>query len=178
MTIFTKRAIFGGFLFLLIIGTGSYLVGHLSGYEAKQLIKVSLDGLNTLCNTIVLASATILALLLTVLGLSSDTSSELRKGHYINIMQIARYDTVVFVASLLCFVLFNLPVTESDAIPANWFDIIYYITLIISSILSSALIVVVLMLYSTVVNIIKFVGLGQKEHLLAEEKIEKAEEEN
>jgi hypothetical protein len=178
MNDFTKRALFGGILFLCIIGAGSFVTGHLSGYEAKQLIKVSINGLNTLCNTIVLASATILALLLTVLGLSSNTSSELRKGHYLNIMQIAKVDTMVFVASLLCFVLFNLPVTESENIPSNWFDIIYYVTLVVSSILSASLIVVVLMLYGIVVNIIKFVGLGQTEHIVAEEEMEKTEEEN
>ena len=176
MTNFTKRALFGGILFLIVIGIGSFLTGHLSGYEAKQLIKVSISGLNTLCNTIVLASATILALLLTVLGLSSNTSSELRKGHYINITQIAKIDTIVFVSSLLCFVLFNLPVTESDNIPDNWYNVIYYVTLILSSVLSAALIVVVLMLYATVKNIIMFVGLGETEHLLAEEELEDSQE--
>lgn len=173
---FTKRALVGGIVFLFIIGIGSYVTGHLSGYEAKQLIKVSIAGLNTLCNTIVLASATILALLLTVLGLSSESSSKLSKAHYLNIMQIARVDTSVFVVSLLCFVLFNLPVTESENIPANWFTTIYYITLIVSSIISAALIVVVLLLYGMVINIIKFVGLGKKEHLIAEEEIEKTKE--
>jgi len=176
MNDFIKRALWGGIIFLAIIGVGSYVTGHLSGYEAKQLIKVSIAGLNTLCNTIVLASATILALLLTVLGLSSSSSSKLREGHYINIMQIAKVDTSVFVASLLCFVLFNLPVTESENIPENWFDIIYYITLVASSILSAALIVVVLMLYGMVINIIKFVGLGKTEHILAEEEIEEVED--
>ena len=178
MTSFTKRAIFGGLLFLLIVGAGSFLTGHLSGYEAKELIKVSISGLNTLCNTIVLASATILALLLTVLGLSNKTSSELREGHYLNIMTIAKVDTSVFVGSLLFFVLFNLPVVESENIPANWYEIIYYITLALSGIISAALIVVVLMLYATVINIIKFVGLGQKDHLIAEEKIEETENKN
>ncbi|WP_031428556.1 hypothetical protein [Flavimarina sp. Hel_I_48] len=178
MTSFTKRAIVGGILFLLVIGAGSFITGHLSGYEAKQLIKVSITGLNTLCNTIVLASASILALLLTVLGLSSNSSSTLREGHYINIMQIAKFDTSVFVSSLICFVLFNFPVTESDNIPADWYDIIYYLTLIISSILSAALIVVVLMLYGTVSSIIKLVGLGKEDHLVAEEEIKKTEEEH
>ena len=37
----------------------------------------------------------------------------------------------------------------------------------VSSVLSASLIVVVLMLYNTVVNIIKIVGLGVKDHPLA-----------
>lgn len=155
---------------MAIIGLGTFMLGNLSGYEAKVLIKSSLSGLNTLCNTIVLASATILALMLTLLGVSSGTNSHLKDDHYKHIMQIAKLDTVIFIASLLSFLIFNLPVTESENIPSNWFNIIYYITLGVSTILSSALVVVVLMLYNTIINIIKIVGLGKKDHPLARSK--------
>lgn len=164
---YTKRAILGGGISLVVIATGTFLLGRLSGYEAKVLIKNSLDGLNTLCNTIALASATILALLLTLLSLSSSASSKLKNDHYIHILQIAKFDTAVFIASVMAFLFLNLPITESDTVPENWYNNIYYISLAISSILSSALIVVVLMLYNTVVNIIKIVGLGIKDHHLA-----------
>ena len=152
---------------MFVIGLGSYMLGELSGYEAKVLIKNSLGGINTLCNTIALASATILALLLTLLALSSESKSKLKKDHYQHVLQIAKLDTIVFIASIMSFLLFNLPITESDSVPPNWFSAVYYISLAISSVLSAALIVVVLMLYNTVVNIIKIVGLDQKDHPLA-----------
>jgi len=176
LSTYTKRAILGGAISLVVILAGSFLLGRLSGYEAKVLIKNSLSGLNMLCNTIVLASATILALLLTLLGLSSGTKSKLKDDHYLHVLQIAKFDTVVFVASLMSFLLFNLPITESDNVPENWFDVIYYASLAISSILSAALIVVVLMLYNTVVNIIKIVGLGQTDHYLTISEDEKSGE--
>jgi len=166
---YTRRAILGGVISMFVIGLGSYLLGELSGYEAKVLIKNSLGGINTLCNTIALASATILALLLTLLALSSNSKSKLKKDHYQHVLQIAKLDTVVFIAAIMSFLLFNLPITESDNVPPNWFSTVYYISLAISSILSAALIVVVLMLYNTVVNIIKIVGLGQKDHPLAQD---------
>lgn len=164
---YTKRAFLGGGISLLVITIGTYLLGHLSGYEAKVLIKNSVDGLNTLCNTIALASATILALLLTLLSLSASSKSKLKEEHYIHVLLIAKVDTIVFVAAVMAFLFLNLPITESDSVPANWFSTIYYVTLGASSVLSAALIVVVLMLYSTVVNIIKIVGLGVKDHPLA-----------
>lgn len=167
ISIYTKRAILGGVLSLLVITAGTFLLGHLSGYEAKVLIKNSIDGLNTLCNTIALASATILALLLTLLSLSSSSSSKLKEEHYRHVLLIAKVDTIVFIAAVMAFLFLNLPITESDSVPHNWFSTIYYISLAISSILSSALIVVVLMLYNTVSNIIKIVGLGEKDHPLA-----------
>lgn len=167
LSIYTKRAFLGGGISLLVIAVGTYILGHLSGYEAKILIKNSVAGHNTLCNTIALASATILALLLTLLSLSASSKSKLKKDHYIHVLQIAKLDTVVFIASVMSFLFLNLPITESDSVPPNWFSTIYYVSLGISSILSAALIVVVLMLYNTVVNIIKIVGLGVTDHPLA-----------
>ncbi|WP_445731400.1 hypothetical protein [Mariniflexile sp.] len=168
ITQYTKRAILGGVICLIIILLGTLLLGKLSGYEAKVLIKKSLSGINTLCNTIALASATILALLLTVLSISSNSKSKLKKDHYLQVLQIAKLDTMVFIASIMSFILLNLPITESDTVPNNWFNSIYYISLSISSILASGLIVVVLMLYNTIVNIIKIIGLGMHDHPLAD----------
>jgi lysylphosphatidylglycerol synthetase-like protein (DUF2156 family) len=164
---YTKRAVTGGVISMMVMLLWTFLLGELSGYEAKALIKNSVSGINTLCNTIGLASATILALLLTVLGISSGAKSKLKKDHYLHILQIAKLDTVVFVSSLISFLLFNLPVTQSEALPNDWFSIVYYLSLFISSVLSAALIVVVLMLYNTIVNIIKIVGLGLGDHPLA-----------
>jgi len=175
---YTKRAMYGGILALVFIFISTLLIGRLGGYEAKALIEKSLEGINTLCNTIVLASATILALLLTLLGLSSSSNSKLTEDHYKRVMQIAKIDTGVFIASLMSFLLFNLPVTESENVPTYWYDTIYYSTLGISALLSSALVVVVLMLYNTVVNIIKIVGLGVEDHPWAEVEDENKELDN
>ncbi len=154
---------------MLFIALGTTLLGKLSGYEAKELIKSSLEGMNTLCNTIALASATILALLLTLLSLSSNSRSELKKDFYREVLRIAQLDTIIFIASVITFLLFNLPITESDNVPNNWFSILYYISLGVSSVLSAALIVVVLLLYNTVVNLIHIVGMGISDHPLAVE---------
>ena len=151
---------------------GTFMLGELSGYEAKSLIKNSISGVNTLCNTIALASATILALLLTILGVSSGSKSKLKEEHYKHILQIARLDTIVFISALISFLLFNLPVTESENVPEEWFSILYYTTLAISSVLSAAIIVVVLMLYNTLSSIIKIVGLGLVDHPLVETETE------
>ncbi|MFS4418250.1 hypothetical protein [Maribacter sp. 2307ULW6-5] len=168
LSAYTKRATIGGLLSLLILLVGSIMLGELSGHEAKVLIKNSLSGLNTLCNTIALASATILALLLTLLGISSGSESQLKKDHYKHVLQIAKLDTGVFIAAVMSFLLFNLPIVEAEGVPTQWYSIIYYLSLALSSLLSAALIVVVLMLYNTVANIIKIVGLGVSDHPLVD----------
>ncbi|MFC0605335.1 hypothetical protein [Winogradskyella pulchriflava] len=167
LTTYNKRAVFGGVISAVVIGLGAYGLGNISGYEAKSLITSSLPGINALCNTIVLASATILALLLTLLSISSSTKSQLKDEHYKHVLLIAKIDTIVFVTAMIVFQLMNIPVTEADNVPNSWYSIIYYISLALSAILSGGLISVVLMLYNTVVSIIKIVGLGIDDHPLA-----------
>ncbi len=181
LTIYNRRALYGGIFAAIITGIGAFILGNLSGYEAKILIKSSLPGINTLCNTIVLASATILALLLTLLSVSSGSKSRLKDDHYTQVLRIARIDTAVFIVAMICFQLFNLPITEAEDVPSNWYASIYYFSLGMSSILSGALISVVIMLYNAVVNIIKIVGLGEKDHPLIykeDEKTKRTEKNN
>ncbi|WP_223883475.1 hypothetical protein [Arenibacter lacus] len=116
-----------------------------------------------------MVSATILALLLTLLGLSSNSRSELKKDFYQEGSRIAQLDTIIFIAAVITFLLFNLPNTESDNVPNNWFSILYYISLGVSSVLSAALIVVVLLLYNTVVNLLRIGGMGITDYPLAVE---------
>ncbi len=166
LTRYNKRALLGGVISAVFIGLGAYGLGNISGYEAKSLITSSLPGINALCNTIVLASATILALLLTLLSISSGIKSKLKNEHYKHVLLIAKIDTVVFVAAMIVFQLMNIPVTEADNVPNSWYSAIYYVSLGLSAILSGGLIVVVLMLYNTVDSIIKIVGLGKVDHPL------------
>ncbi len=169
---YRKRVLMIGLVSLVLLAAGSYSLGQIGGYEARQLLKSSLTGIQTLCNTIVLASATILALLLTLLGLSASSNSRLKKDHYHHVLQIAKVDTIVFTLSVLTMVIFNLPLTESDKIPPDWFDTVYYIAISLMSLLSAALIVVVYMLFNTVQNIIKIVGLGEEDHPLVQQEDE------
>lgn len=171
-----KKAFYGGIMATIFLGLGVFVLGSVSGYEAKKLIASSLPGLNMLCNTIVLASATILALLLTLLGISTGTDNKLKKAHYKQVLNIATFDTVLFVGALILFQLFNIPITEADNVPTRWFEVIYWSTLISSSILSGVMITVILMLYTTVTNIINIVGLGKDHPLISKEEIEDEEE--
>ena len=161
-----KKPLLGGVAAAAFTGLGAFLLGDISGYEAKSLITSSLSGINMLCNTIVLASATILALLLTLLGISTGTDSKIKKEHYRQVLSIAKFDTVLFVGALILFQLFNIPITESENLPTSWFAYIYWATLFFSSILSGFMVSVILLLYTTVTDIISIVGLGEDHYLL------------
>lgn len=161
-----KMPIYGGVLTALFTGLSVYLLGSLSGHEALQLLESSLPRISMLFNTIILASATILALLLTLLGISSGTESRLKKTHYRQVLSLARFDSFLFIATLILFQAFSFPVTEAENVDTEWYRIIYWSTLFASSLMSGLMVAVILMLYSTIHDIICIVGLGQEEHHL------------
>lgn len=161
-----KRGLFGGFLSMVITLAGAWVLGKLSGYEAKVLLGAALPGINMLCNTVILASATILALLLTLLGITSNTGTKLKPLHYHRVKQIAYLDTVLFVVSMVVFLLLNIPIVESEEVPGTWFISIYYAALTSASMLGGILIAVVLMLFGTISDIINIVGLEAEDHPL------------
>ncbi|MFI8378316.1 hypothetical protein [Leeuwenhoekiella sp. NPDC079379] len=171
-----KLSIYGGFLTFIFLGIGVFFLGDMSGYKAKELIEASLSGINMLCNTIVLGSATILALLLTLLGISTSSNSKLKKAHYKQVLNIAKIDTILFISALIMFQMFNIPITESDNMPTEWFKYLYWVTLFFSSLLSGMMVTVILLLYTTVTNIITIVGLGKDHYLISEDEIEEEEQ--
>ncbi|MFD2518612.1 hypothetical protein [Salinimicrobium flavum] len=164
-----KRAIFGGAVSTVIMGAGTYILGEVSGYQAKELLSSSLNGINMLCNTVILGSSTILALMLTLISLSRAAKSKLTHSHYEHVLIVAKADTVLIIAAVIAFLLLNLPITESDQLPSSWFSIIYYISLAMAALLGGGFIAVITMLYGTIANVIQIVGFRMTDHPLVEQ---------
>jgi hypothetical protein len=181
MNAILKRAIVGGVVSTIVMGTGTFILGQISGYKALELLKHSMSGINMLCNTVILGSTTILALMLTLLGLSRSSESELSDRHYKDVLMIAKIDTIVLVAAVITFLMLNLPISESEEVSSSWYQSIYYISLGMAALLGGGFIAVVMMLYGTVANVILIVGLNIKDHPLVTdeeaEEVEEAEEE-
>lgn len=164
-----RMPLYGGALTTLFTGIAAYFLGNFSGYEAMQLLESSLPRISTLFNTIILASATILALILTLLGISTSSDSKLKKGHYKQVLNLAWFDAFLFIITLIFFQLFNIPLAESDNISTSFYKIVYWTVIFISSLVSGLMVAVILMLYSTVHNIIRIVGLGENLDLISDE---------
>jgi hypothetical protein len=173
----TKKAIVGGLIAMGITLAGSILLGRLSGYEAKKLIIASVPSINMLCNTVILASATILALLLTALGMSARSNQTFQQAFYLRIKKIAQFDALLFITSMLVFLIINIPIVESEEIPSSWYNNLYFISLGAASLIGGFLITVVIMLYSTISDLITiFGGEDSKEHPFVAVKEEEEEE--
>ena len=177
MNAIVKRATVGGIVSTVVMGTGTFILGQVSGYKALELIQNSMAGINMLCNTVILGCTTILALMLTLLGISRSSNSKLTNQHYRNLLVIARSNIILLVSTVITFLMLNLPISESEEVGRSWYEVIYYATLGMASILGGGFIAVVMMLYGTVVNVILIVGLEVKEHpLLSTEDVEEAKE--
>lgn len=172
MNLITKRAVTGGIVSTIVMALGALVLGQISGYQARDLLSSSLSGINMLCNTIILGSSTILALMLTLLSLSRAAKSSLSKAHYAHVLTIAKVDTILIIAALITFLMLNLPITETNEVPNSWFNIIYYVSLGMASILGGGFIAVVTMLYGTIANVIHIVGFGETDHPLVDNKDE------
>lgn len=156
-----KQAIFGGGLAALVTLGGAFMVGEATGGEAYLLLEIALETTRSFAGTITLALGTILGLMLTLLSFSTSMDMDLKRQHYWRVKQIAKYDMVTLVGAILCYLLLNVPITETDpdsAEPAKWMGYLYYITLVISSALGGSLITVILMLYNAIKDIIDTVA--------------------
>lgn len=163
-----RKAVFGGVLGMLVSFFGAWAVGRVHGAEGIVLLEAMLPTTRFLCSAVMTASATILALMLTLLGLSTEASKSIQPGHYKRVWQIALIDTIGFVAATLLLLLLNVPVEESESIASPWFARFYYAILVFSSLLGGLLIAVVLMLYDAVRDMIQAVGLEREDHPILE----------
>lgn len=171
-----KMPLYGGILTAVFSGAAVYLLGNLSGFEALQLIETTIPRVSTLFNTIILASATILALILTLLAVSSGSDSKLKNYHYKQVLSLAKFTSLLFIVTLIVFQFLNIPFAEAEKIPSSLYSKIYWVLLFISSLLSGMMVAVILMLYNIIHNIILIVGLGEEHALIDDDEIEDKED--
>lgn len=137
---------------LTLIGTIS--VGHVSGAEAYRLVEGLLPTARFMSSGIMAAAATILALMLTLLGISNNTTSQLKHIHYRRIRRISLLTVISLVASVIQLSFLVIPLQEAEAVPTSWYNILYYTLVVASALLGSLFTTLVLMLYSTVNGLI------------------------
>jgi hypothetical protein len=115
------------------------------------------------------ASATILALMLTLLAFSSQHDAQLKATHYERVRQIALVDTITFSAAIILLLILSLPLAESQDIPQTWYTVVYYLTMVYASALGGALISIVLLLYNAIVDMIRVTQPGAQSKLVVDD---------
>lgn len=150
-------ALAGGVVTALVTTAVVVFVGAVGAGKARVLLEATLPTTRFLCSAIMTASATTLALMLTLLSLSTGVKGDLSSSHYQRIRQIALMDVIAFGGATILLVTLIVPFGENISIPIQWYTVIYYVVSIAAGVLAGILVAVVIMLYTTVRDVIGMV---------------------
>ncbi|WP_420455619.1 hypothetical protein [Rubrivirga sp.] len=167
-----RIALTGGLVAAVLMGTVLVLVGNVGDSEARSLLQAAIPTIRSFTSTVMVVSASTLALMLTILGLTSDTDRQIRGSHFERIRQIALADVVVFGAATLLLVSLVVPFGDASGIPHRWYDVVYYVATGLSALVGGAVIGVMLLIYAAVRDLTETFGPGDESPLLDEEEPE------
>ncbi len=154
----SRLAWLGGLVAALVAFFGQMLVGVVyNGFEAHALLEALIPSAHSLGGAVVQASATILALMLTLLGLSRKEIDDLERGFFRRIEQIALLSSIALASAILLLLFLSIPLQQSKTLPINWFQGIYYALLVIMAGIAGLVVAIVIMLYNAIQSIIQAV---------------------
>lgn len=154
----SKKALLGGVLAAAIALAGQWLIGQVySGYEARRLLEAMTTSAHYLGGAVVTASATIIALMLTMLSLTNQAKKDFETVFYKRIERIGVLATISLIGGILLLLFLSVPLQEADTVPSRWFTSIYYVLISFLAILSGLLVAIVLMLLNAMTSLIDVV---------------------
>lgn len=156
-------AMVGGGVATLMILMAVAIAGNVSGYSALQLLESTMPSVRFLTSTVATGGVTILALMVTLLGLSHSVDTELEVVHYRRIQQIAYMSAVSVAAAIFLLVFLSVPVEESDDVAIVYAEYVYYGILILTSLLGGVMVTLVLMLLTAVRGLLHVVAPSLEE---------------
>ena len=126
-------------------------------YSEAQLVDL-LEGLKNASlyfgSAVATASATILALMLTLLSMTHQADKTFKRTTYQGIQLIGFVSTVTFIISILLLLCLSLPIGEFNNISANWFKAFYYTITVLNGVMSGLMIFGVLTLFEIIRDVI------------------------
>ena len=150
----TYQAVIGGGLAAVLSVTGVILTGQVSGFEARRLLEAIMPSIHFLSSSVLMASATIMALMLTLLSLSKGTNTTLRPIHYQRIQRTSLLDALAFIGSVVLLMFVSIPLGESQEVVSDWYVPIYYMLLLFAAALGGLLVTIVLSIYNIINSMI------------------------
>jgi hypothetical protein len=148
-------SLIGGVIATAFTVIGLVIVGQVySHLELQQLIEAMTPAMQMLGFTTVTATGTIIALMMTMLGLIHQADVKFKSSFYHSIRRIALFSTIDFIASVLLLSLVGIPFGEADTVPAWWLNLLYYALILANALISGMLVTIILMLYEVVKSMI------------------------
>ncbi|NNF59422.1 MAG: hypothetical protein HKN04_14395 [Rhodothermaceae bacterium] len=164
----TKNAIIGGVVTALVIGAILLLVGVAGGWKAKVLLESTMPTTRFLCSAVMTVSATTLALMLTLLGLSNNIDGDLKAAHFERIRQIALIDVIAFIGATVLLLAHTIPFGEDLGVAQHVYVIAYYSIMSGAALLGGTLVAMILMLYDAVRDLVQVFCSDKESDLLVD----------
>lgn len=148
-----QKLAWAGAGFVVFVGAAARLaIGRTYGSgKATQLIDSLADSGLYLGSGIATASATMLALMLTILSMTRNTDGEFNEDLYRRVYRVSVMATLSLVGAVVLLLALTIPVQEMDGVPGNFFQILYNI-LFSLVVMCCALVVGTVVLIFTVVR--------------------------
>ena len=147
---------YGIFFFFLALGAAArWAIGSVySSGEAIQLIETLASSALYLGSASATASATILALMLTLTGFIRRLDTEFGQDVWWRVDRVSQSATISLMASLLLLLALVFPIGEFEKLPASWYGWFYNILFGIVVIVIGLLAMTVALLYATIRDVI------------------------
>ena len=149
-------------VFVCLLGYGArQCIGTVYGAaEARDLLEALARAGLYLGSAVATASATSLALMLTLVGMIRRAETDFDGGTYQRILAIAGLSTASLMVSLVLLLAFVFPVGEFDQLPASWYGTLYEALFTVSVIMVALLAATVTMTYLTLRYVISRITPG------------------
>ena len=122
-----KPVILAWCIAFVISATVPSITGQIYGAEeAKDLLESVQKSSLYYGSAILTASATVLALMLTLLSLTSGKGVKTDEQTFTKMHAISMFCVYSFVGAIVLLVVISFPVIEFEAIPSAWFKFVYY----------------------------------------------------
>lgn len=161
------RAIVGGIV-TITMGVGTaVLLGQVSGFEARKLVESLIAVLPYLASAGIASASTILALMITLLGIGRDSKRKFTKIFYRRILWSGRQASMIFLSSLIMLLLMAAPVAGATQTHAGILtQLQFYLTAGLTAINTGLFVSLISMLQSTLADLVNVIGLGVESNRL------------
>ena len=171
-----KKEFWGGGFAAIIAFFGAWAVGQTTDAKALQLLDGMLPSIRFLCSSVMTATSSILALILSLISFTIKSDRQLRSEHYGRVRNIAKLTCAGFIGAVILLLIICVPINEA---PENLYPVLnalYYFVLVYAALLGGLLVTIVLQLYQAASNIIILADPnGEAENLLVKDNPEKEE---
>lgn len=164
-------AIVGGLVSAVAMFGAVIAVGRVGDFRALRIIEAVLPTTRFLASTAIGAGVTVLALLLTLIGLSLNVDIEFHSRLYRRARVITVLSIVAIVMGSLLLLAVTMPIDEVEDLTA-FYDVLYYILATSTAVLGGVMVTIGLMISATLLGLIELAHPDGSNELMREDELE------